>query len=796
MLFAICLPLLVPGLAAAPADTLRATDLDEALIVAQPKETAPLRSQPLSASVFDGGALRSRSVGAVSGLSALAPSFYMPDYGSRLTSAVYVRGIGSRINSSAVGLYVDNIPFTDKTAYHFHFAGVERVDLLRGPQGTLYGAGAMGGVMRVFTADPLRHSGSEVSAGWTSRTGGRRLAASTFLHPSDGLGLSLSAYYTGENGYYRNRTTGDKQDAENVGGARLRLAWRPSDVVRIDWNASYELSREHACPYFWTATDNEGEEATGQIGQNRAGLYRRSLLNTGLSAEHRMQHFTLTSTTAYQHISDRLSMDQDFTPMDIYSLTQRQRIHTLTEEVALKSRTAPSRRWTWTTGAFFKYQALRTTCPVTFHADGLSYLNSQIARGLPSSPSMSVAFEGGRLPFVSSFSTPSLDAALFHQSTVRLAGPLSLTLGLRLDYEHRSLTLRSGAEGTAVPYRFALSMGPTMSFETDLEADPTLNARLTDDRWIVQPKGALNCALPHGLGHVYASVAKGYRPGGYNIQSYSDLSQQALRRAMMTGVAEYSAAQINALAYLPEATRQRIIAAMTGAITAATPDEADARSLYYKPEYTWSYEAGTHLNLLDRALTLNVAAYYMTTRDQQLARFAESGMGRRMVNAGRSRSLGAEVSVSARLLSERLRLYAAYGFTRATFTAYDLGMNQGQTVDYTGHRVPFVPAHTLALTADYTQPLRSPMLRAFTLGADLRAAGDVWWDEANTFSQPFYATLGAYLRLDLAHGLSATLSGRNLTATRYATFSFESMNRRFAQYADPRSFSVDLRWTF
>ena len=63
----------------------------------------------------------------------------MPDYGSKITSAVYIRGIGSRINTPAVGLYVDNIPYIDKSAFDFNFYDIERIDILRGPQGTLYG---------------------------------------------------------------------------------------------------------------------------------------------------------------------------------------------------------------------------------------------------------------------------------------------------------------------------------------------------------------------------------------------------------------------------------------------------------------------------------------------------------------------------------------------------------------------------------------------------------------------------------------------------------------------------------
>lgn len=783
-LFALC--------AAAPADTLRPLDIEEAVIVAQPKETATLRSQAVSASLFDRESMTRLGVTAVKDLSVAAPGFFIPHYGSRLTSAVYVRGVGSRAGSPAVGMYVDNIPFTDKTAYDFTFSSVDRVDILRGPQGTLYGAGAMGGVVRIYTADPLTHHGTTLNLGWTSRTTGRRLSAETFLHPSERLCIGLNAYYNGSNGYFTNRYNGKKQDGDDVGGGRMRLAWRPSQRVRIDWTTSYEQSREDACPYYWTDTANEGETASGTIEQNRPSSYRRKLFNTGLAAEHRFDRLTLTSTTAYQYLTDRLFMDQDFTSNDIFSLEQRQRLHTVSEEIALKSRKDPQRRWQWTTGAYFQYSAMKTTCPVTFYEGGVDYLNSVIAENLPSSPTIGITFTGEDIPFRASLKTPTLDAALFHQSSIRLFSRLYATLGLRLDYLHQSLDLASGTASGTVPYHFGMAMGQAMRFDTDLEADPTINGRLASDKWIVQPKAALVYKMHDDIGNLYLSVSKGYRPGGYNIQSYSDLSQSALRRAMMLGVRDYSIASINALPYLPDAAKQGAIRGMTSVLDAITPAEPDLHDLYYKPEYTWSYEAGLHHNLLGKTLQIDLAAFYMKTRDKQIARFTGSGMGRTMVNTGRSRSVGMEVSLRSLLFADRLSLSAAYGWTDAKFTDYDAGETDGTSADYSDNRVPFVPTHTLSLTADYRQPLHSDIVRAFTIGADVKAAGSIMWDEANTHSQNFYAVAGAHIGLDLFKCVTLEARAENLTASRYAAFSFESMDRRFAQYAAPRHFSVNL----
>ena len=99
------------------ADTSKVIDLDEVVVVATPKEQVRLRLQPVSSSVFGSEQLQQLNVRDLSQLSQYVPSFVMPAYGSRLTSSMYVRGIGSRINNPAVGVYYDNIPLMSKAAF-------------------------------------------------------------------------------------------------------------------------------------------------------------------------------------------------------------------------------------------------------------------------------------------------------------------------------------------------------------------------------------------------------------------------------------------------------------------------------------------------------------------------------------------------------------------------------------------------------------------------------------------------------------------------------------------------------
>lgn len=783
-------------------DSLKNVDVEEAVVVASPKETSRLRQQPLSASIFSENDLRGWGTASLKDVSGFAPNFYMPDYGSRLTSAVYIRGIGSRINTPAVGLYVDNIPYIDKSAYDFTFPDVERVDVLRGAQGTLYGRNSMGGLVRIFTANPLTRYGTDVEIGASTRNGGRKVKAVTYLHPSDRVAFSVGGFYEGQNGFFRNTTLGKRADASDAGGGKIRMAWRPAADWNVDLNVSYEYSDERACPYYLmsgSGTDEtEHEEETSRniafaedcIGQNRQSSYRRNLLNTGLGVEWRRPNLTLSSITSFQFIDDRLFMDQDFTSADIFSLEQTQNMRAFTEEISLKSR--PGRKWQWTSGLFFMYEGMKTRCPVDFYDDGVDYLNTMFASVLPQRPPMTLQFTDNELPFVARFRTPVYNAALFHQSTVDLGAGLSFVAGLRLDYDRRKLEL---ASGTAHPVGYRFSM-PAFGISYENGVEPILNGRNSDDSWQLLPKLALQYNHRSGRGNVYVAVSKGYRSGGYNIQSYSDLSQTLLQRTMMMDIRGFSVQTINNMP-MPEAAKKSAIEAMTRVIDSHTPAEPSVEALAYRPEQSWNYEVGGHLMFFDRRLQLEYTLFYMNTRDQQLARFSGSGMGRVMVNAGKTRSLGAELSVRALLLNDRLTLSAAYGYTNARLQEYDFGGDEETgRVDFSGNRVPFAPEHTLGAQLAFRQPLSGSFVRSVTANANVDAAGRFYWDEANSFGQPFYARLGVRAGVELPGNVSIEVWGKNLTATAYDTFAFESFGRRFAQRGTPRHFGMDVRWHF
>ncbi|MFV0269008.1 MAG: TonB-dependent receptor plug domain-containing protein [Draconibacterium sp.] len=110
----------------------------EDIEIKSPKYNRNVFEIPAAAKMVPERLIENNKIQNLTDISAVVPNFFMPDYGSKLTSPVYIRGVDNRINTPSVGLYVDGIPYFEKSAFNFDFFDVERIEVLRGPQGTLY----------------------------------------------------------------------------------------------------------------------------------------------------------------------------------------------------------------------------------------------------------------------------------------------------------------------------------------------------------------------------------------------------------------------------------------------------------------------------------------------------------------------------------------------------------------------------------------------------------------------------------------------------------------------------------
>ena len=779
--------LMASPLMAEETDTLRTVHMDEVVVVATPKETRALRELPIASNRLTQSQMRAKQVTGIKSLTSLVPNLFIPDYGSRLTTAVYIRGIGSRINTPAVGLYVDNIPYIDKSAFDFNYADIEQIEVLRGPQSLLYGRNTMGGLIKVQTKSPFTYQGTDIRLG--AATYGDYNASLTHYHRiSSRFAFSAGGFYEHGGGFFKNSYKDDERmDRSDAGGGRLHALFLPQDNLKLDLNVSYEYSDQGGYPYYYmgpVSTEDEKpglSDYMGRIAYNDPSGYRRGLLNGGLNIEWQTPAFIASFITGYQHLNDRMAMDQDFTPRDIFTLVQKQRSNTLSEEIVFKSK--PGRRWQWTSGAFGFYQWLKTSAPVLFKRQGIEELIEGNANAAfpssPQAPQMVLSIHNENLLIGGDFSTPQMSAAVYHQSTWNdlLVEGLSVSAGLRLDYEQMWLDYNSAS--APMNFGFSFAMGPMRLEDNDMQALSALTGKMKHDYLQLLPRFSVEYEWRRG-NNAYVTVAKGYRSGGYNIQMFSDLVQSNFINVM-----KESMEQSEALSS---------IASMVSAMMPEAEVDVEGTALY-RPEYTWSYELGTHFSLWQDRLTADLAAFLMNTRDQQVSQFSENGMGRVTRNAGRSRSVGAEASIVARL-TDALTLNASYGYAYATFRDYQTVNDDGEAVDYRGRVVPFIPRHTLNIGGEYVFTLAPRRwFDRIRLNADYNAAGRIYWTEENTASQPFYGTLNARISLEKGQGAVA-LWVRNALDKDYASFYFESMGNKFMQRGRPLQAGIELRCRF
>lgn len=794
-------------------DSTQSVTLEEVSVVSSIKENGQMRQQPASVSLIDKDQIANNHITSLKGTSYIAPNLFIPDYGSRLTSAIYIRGIGSRINTPAVGLYVDNIPYVDKSAFDFNLYDIERIDIHRGPQGVLYGRNTMGGLIHIYTKNPFLYQGTNARMSYASGDNHRSVSLTHYHHINDNFAFSAGGYYEGCDGFFTNDYTGKKADAMQAFGGQLRGFYQSYNHLSLNMNLGYDYSDEGAYPYYYTGslTDTESyPDLIGKITNNHKSSYRRGIVNAGVNVEYLGYGWKMNAVTGYQNINDRMFMDQDFMSPNIYTLEQRQRINTITEEITIKNTTYD--RWEWLAGANIMYQDMNIKAPVTFYSDGLRWLEGNINTMMPSVKKitmlnlmgfqdMSVNFRGDKLSMNGEYDTPTFETALFHQSTYHFNDRLSASLGFRIDYEHQQMNYYTPAD---VLYGFAMpnTANEKMSVNLqELESNIRYNGIIKDDDFCVLPKFAIKYEFDKD-NNIYASAVMGKRSGGYNQQMFSDLIQGAMRIDMIAGIKTGVSHYLNYLVETTPTMPKYIPDPDNAGETVFLPEYVDRvmtnnmpnfelpddKQVVFKPEYSWNFELGTHLTLLDHQLSADAAVFYNRIYNQQIARFAPSGLGRMMVNAGKSQSCGGELSL-AYSPNRHFKFIGNYGYTHATFITYD----DGNGNNYADKYVPFVPMHTMNIDASYSLPLSCKSgSNTLSFGANLSGAGKIFWTESNTAYQSFYHLLGARIGINLKH-LNITLWGKNLTNRHYNTFFFESASRGYEQHSKPLQIGVDLQ---
>ena len=772
-------------------DSSKVFDIDEVVVVSQPKEVLRLRQQALSSTSLSSSLMKKMGVSDLRDLSQFVPNFVMPNYGSRLSSSVYVRGIGSRVNSPAIGLYLDGIPVMSKSAFNLHNYQLSRVDVLRGPQGTLYGQNTEGGLVKMYSRNPFDYQGTDVRLSYGSKYF-RNVEAAHYQKFNEHIALSLAGFYEGQNGFFRNTHTGDRSDQYNEAGGKMLLKTRFDSGWKMDVLANYQYVDQNGFPY------GKLDLETGKAdlpASTFPGTYRRNNLITGLKFGYTGNGYNFTSVSSYQYIKDRMLMDQDYLSADYMHILQEQLQNSFTQELSLKSNQAVGGFWHWTVGGFFSKQWLKTNGPVFFDdamtapignaiqqqmytAIHASMVKKMMALGMPevaakAAASAAIEKAGGISMTVNMgapglYHTPQTNLGFYHESNFDITSRLVATLGLRYDYLHTGIHYESSA--------YMVMTANMMGQKATYTLRSALNEKTNDDYNQFLPKLGLTYRLDNQQSNIYATISKGYRAGGYNIQMFSDILQTELN-----------------------ANRQQALRGDYDVPHTAEDYEKVNQTISYKPEVSWNYEVGSHLNLFNHALHLDFSAFYMKVKNQQLSVMAGNyGFGRMMVNAGKSHSCGIEAALRGQLANGNIDWMLNYGYTHAVFDEYTDGEGE-KAVSYKDKKVPYVPMHTLSAMADYRIAFNSNLLRNMVFGMNVNMQGKTYWDNGNTYSQDVYAVLGGHIAFDFGI-MQLNVWGKNLTDTNYNTFAVDNAatgkREYFAQRGNPFQCGVDLSFRF
>ena len=706
----------------------------EEISVTRIKQGLNIKGEAISATVFNSKEIEKQRITAIKEASTSVPNFHMPDYGSRITSSIYVRGVGARIDQSVIGLNIDNVPFINKNAFDMQVMDIERMEVLRGPQSTLYGRNTMGGVVNIYSLSPFNYQGVRIGAEYSTGNS-YSIRASVYEKFSSKFAASLGLFNTSSDGFYTNVYTGKKCENEDSWGGRAKLQYHPNSKTRIENTFSASYLNQGGYAYKNLATD--------QISYNDPSNYKRTSINDGLTVYYKGDGWVLSSITGYQYLNDKMTLDQDFTTSSMFTLTQAIQEHSLSEDIVFKSNREDD-GYNYLIGVFGFYDHKNMQAPVLFKSEGIENL---IYKNVNGNSQYYNNWDDNSFELESNFNNQTYGAAAYHESSYT-SGKFEVNVGLRIDFEKTKLNYHCHTN-TGCYGNIKQSNGSINTFYKPVKID----LKDTPSQYFFELLPKFNVSYKLGSKEqstIFVSASKGYKAGGYNSQMFSDILQQKVMQLFGLS-AVYSAEDI----------------------------------ISYKPEYSWNYELGSHFENPQNSASTDISFFYIDCRDQQLTVFPDGMVtGRMMTNAGHSRSLGAEFSGRASIGNYDFN--GSYGYANAKFISYN-----DNKEDFAGKYIPYVPQHTLFASVQYTINLNSSFFDSICINVNTNGAGSIYWNEQNSLSQPFYALLGSEIRFE-NDKFNVSLWGRNICNKDYNTFYFKSMGNEFVQQARPQTYGITL----
>ena len=731
--------------------------LGDIVVTAQRREQR-LQDTPVSVTVLSANGLESRGITNLAGVSNFAPNLELHPTnrpaGGGSSFAGYIRGVGTGDfqfpTDPGIGVYVDDVYLARSVGGLLSLEDIARVEVLKGPQGTLYGRNTIGGAINVVTTEPL------LTGDMTGQLRGRvgtygRVDGSVSINApliDDTLGAKLSVSYLTDRGYGTRLTDGAHYASENRFIVRGGIKWQITPGVTFKLNADYTRQRQNPPSGYEIAFVPSGPTVAkiARYNQYAAPYLNASLgLPTGTIYDGRFvspdpyhiysqqaqqddsdiggvsgiftidvaPNVTLKSITAWRNVDALINVDGDQTPYPLQQSRTKLYDNQYSEELQLGGTALDGRLNVLIGGYLFREKGNSSVYTNSF---------SGIYEALIAAKLTPTAADVGDT--YTTFFDQADSQAIFSQETLKLTDTLSLTVGGRFNHDRKryATSVTRPQNGTiAVPLSTAVANWNSFTPKVGVDWKPVRDVLL------------------------YASYAKGFKSGGF------------------------------------------------GASTVASTPTPE-----YNPERLTSYEAGAKTSWLNNRLTLNVAGFYSQYRDIQLTVQSVDAVTnanlRTTRNAGASNIKGFEFEASA-IPMTGLNLNLGVGYVDAKFdTLTAAAITSGFVLD---SRVPQIPDWSINGGVEY----RFTAGGRWTLRADGSYKGSQFLTAADPTSyQSPYALLNARVawRPDALNGVELAVEGTNLTDNihDYYKATLPPTGQYVAIPDRPREVFVSARFTF
>jgi iron complex outermembrane receptor protein len=712
--------------------------VEEVVVTAQ-KRAENLQEVPIAVTALTAETLQNKHVANLIGLSGLAPGLQIKTDDNAANPRIFIRGVGvndfNPSTASAVGIYVDGVYVSSPLAQLASFYDLQQVEVLRGPQGTLYGRNTTGGAINVATKKPTDTLQADIAAEY-GRFNSVNVQGGVGGPIVPGLlSFRLSGIYANDDGYTRDRVSGARGNDQDRYGFRGTLRFTPTAQLTDDLTISDSQSRGGSILAYHRSLFPQTPQATGPDGLCAPGFYTSGqcanilgyantsknlyqgdyqfdgkdivkLFGVSNTLNYDLGPVTLVSVSSYQRAARNDQEETDANPLPIITASYIARQETASQEFRVQSN--GKTRLRYVAGVYYAHDYLNNNSQY----DVLAPLQTPTA----DNPTGTDLVNGIGL-FGWPLQQTTNSYAAFGQVDYDLTDRLTLTGGLRYSADHKSFHYVSEAANGAVPI-FEFNDSKTFS---SVSGRVGLQYKLTDDA------------------NLYATYNRGTKSGGF--------------------------------------------------FSGQTTDPTDLGP--YRDETVNAYEVGAKTEFLDHRLRANLSAFYYDYKDLQVYTTIIRGLitEQLFTNASAARMYGGEAELQATPM-RGLDLSLSASLLSAEYRDFHSEGN-----DYSGNTLPSAPKASLNGTAHYEHELP---VGTFVGQVDFTYRTKIYFDTANTarLSDPDRTFVNAQLGLRLDDGrYEVGLWGRNLFGTTNIVdiTPIESLGFDVFSVGPPRTYGIYLR---